>query len=457
MKKLLSMLLAMMLPLCAAAETYSLSVMIDTDSVLFPMYLKQALLEQPDIIPADEVEVCVATMQHLMDGLGLQLTMQDNAVAMDMQAAGENLLDVVAHAAEDAIYFTSSLLPGYALTESVTLNAADEQVLQSACEAVNWEHVCNTVTEAVNAWLAALKPTVSTGSFAGDAFEGGTVCTTWVITDSDLTALVSAAATQELRGALSNVFAAMNADATVFFAQFDEKNAAVADADTYLYILRMVDDDAGNLCGMSLTIFRDADQVATLSLGVTQKEMKLVLGLGLADQNYWWQFTAKKNQRNNIIFLSGTSREWMADKLQSFPYVCTANAPLSEYEWHCNVTKSGNRYLWDASVYEDNDRADYRYLFSSSGSINSKGKQLDGSISWGDSPYVPLTLKIKFGPAEAIAPLDPALQHCSVSAEEDAKLSHELSNRFTAALMARLIKLLPLDVVLMINQLSMPK
>lgn len=457
MKKLFAVLLAMMMPLCAMAETYCLTLTVDTDDVLFPMYMKQALLEQPDLIPADDVDVYVRLMQHLTNGLGLQVTMQENAVAMDAQVAGGNLIDLVLHASEDAMYLTSTLLPGYAMTEESDHPSADRLETSADSEVVNWDTISISVQNAIDAWLANLKPTVSTGTFAGDAYEGGTVCMTWMLTDSDIAALVSSTATEELRRGISSVCESTGVDAAALFSQFDERNAAVADVDAYMYILRKVTDAAGELRGLSLTILEDVAQIVTVSIGFTKKDMTLVLGLGLAEQNYWWQFTAKKNERNNITFLSGASREWMADKTQSFPYVSTTNAPLTAYEWHCNVTKSGNRYLWDASVYEDNDRPDYRYLFSSSGSLNPKEQQLDGSISWGDSPYVPLTLKFKFCPVEPIAPLDPSLTLCSVSEEEDEQLSQELSNRFTAALMARLIKLLPLDLVMMINQLSMPK
>jgi len=433
-----------------------LTLSIDADDVLFPMYIKQALLEQPELVPADETDAYVKLLQHLTNGLGLHLTMQEDAVALEAQVAGGSFFDLAVYNAEDIICLTSTLLPDCALSESVN-PAADRETMLSTLEKLNGESIKDSIRASVDAWLSNITPTVSTGEFSGDAYEGGTACTTWMLTDSDIAALISSAATDEVRRSISSVCEALDTDAEVFLSKFDEKNAAVADADTYMYILRMVEDAAGELRGLSLTVIEDVEQVATISIGVTKKEVTLVLGLGLDEQNYWWRSTAKKNQRNNITFFSGTSQEWMADKQQSFPYVCTANAPLTAFEWHCNVTKSGNRYLWDASVYEDNDQPNYRYLFSSSGSYIPRSKQLDGSISWGDSPYIPLTLKISFGPAEAIAPLPPALKICSLSAPEDAQLREELLNKCSATLMARLIKLLPLDVLMMINQMSMPK
>ena len=151
------------------------------------------------------------------------------------------------------------------------------------------------------------------------------------------------------------------------------------------YILRVAENEAGEFCGLSMTILREMHQIATASLGVTGKGIKMVIGLGLSDNNYWWEFTANRRQRNSMTTLSGVNREWVADKEMDFSYVSAKVAPVSNLDWHCYITKSGKRYLWDASIYEDLDQAGYRYLMSSDGKVNTNTNELDFTIALGDS------------------------------------------------------------------------
>jgi len=196
-------------------------------------------------------------------------------------------------------------------------------------------------------------------------------------------------------------------------------------------------------------------QIATASFGTTAKGIKLVIGLGLPRDNYWWEFTANQRQRNNMTTLSGGSREWLSAKELDFSYVSEKVAPVSDFDWHCYITKSGKRYLWDASVYEDVDQAGYRYLMSSDGKVNMSNNELDFTIALGDSPYIPASVNVKFMPAETKTFSLDGLKRVS-NAPETAEYQ-ELLQKVTAMLSARLLKILPADLFVMLMQMNLDK
>lgn len=453
MKKLFAFLLVMLMPLSAMADPYSFSLSIDTDDVLFPITLKQMLMSETEALTDEQVESYAALLQYLTDGFALRVTFQEDAASLVAEVSGKQLLDIVAHTANGAMYLTSSLAPGYALVQKSGFSVEGKQDLLSAYEVIDWTNVGESVAHTFRTWLSEQEPAVAYGAFVGDAYEGGAVCTTWAFTDSDIAALVSALTTNEVQGGYK-LCSSMGIDAEQLLTYLDKRNAEVADADIYMYIVRMVEDQRGNLRGLSFTIIEDVAQVATLSLGFTSNTLSIVGGLGLAEENYWWRFTARQSQRNNVTFLEGVSQEWLADKQQTFATVAATCAPLTDLAWQCNIAKSGKRYLWDASLFEENDLSNIRNVYlSSQGTVMPYENTLDGTLTIGYTPEIPLEIGFSYCPAEAIEPLDASLVMCDISNEADAALLQDITERITAACIARLIKILPADIVLtMMNQ-----
>lgn len=452
MKRLLSLLLLLILPVCALAETYEVSVQVKTDDEVFASYAKEFLQKIPGLSAEDE-DRYVQVLRALLKDSGMTAVTQDDAVSMDITLAGESLIDLVVRETDTASYITSSLLPGYALVEEISGESSTAQSIEGLDDESTWQHAADSVETALSNWLADIEPTTTRGMFEGDAFAGGTQCTTWILTDMDVAACVSALATDEVRSLLTQMLTASELDAADLLAKFDEANDRVADENKYLYILRVVRDDAGQFVGLSFTVADDTSQLATISFGMTDKEARLVVGLGLKAQNYWWEYKVQTNTREHLTFLKGSSREWVADKVDSFGYVSETNAPVASYIWNCNLTKSGQRTLWDGTLYSGEVADASKAVCSYSGSVNSDSPAFEASIRMMKASRTPLKLDISGKLVDAIPAMDEALVQCSVTDPAQAQLYNELSMKISTELVSRLIKIVPLDVILSLDEL----
>lgn len=445
MKRLAVLLLVILIPLSAAAEAYSFSVSFSTDEALFPIYLQEAMLMAPETVGKEESQLAIRLIQYLLNGLSFDVHLQDDMLAVACSVSGKPLFDVNLINKDETSYIVSSLLQGCALI-SDRISKTDTASLNDELARMGWSDVVSTAAQVFSSWQAGLEQTVAAGEFSGDAYDGGSVCRTWVLSDRDIANLIDMLLTQDLRAVLNEVLNASGQEGLL--RQFDALNADVAEADAYLYLLRVVENEQNELCGVSLTVLRDMQQIATASLGVKEKGMTLVVGLGVAEGNYWWELTANRRERNGMTAFSGASREWLADKEMDFSFVSAKAAPVSEFDWHCYITKSGRRYLWDASIYEDMDQAGYRYLVSSDGKVNANTNELDFTLSLGDAPYVPASVKVKLAPTATQTMSLDDLIHVSLDEPFDLQMNEELLEKASAVLAARLLKILPADLFL---------
>lgn len=453
MKRLLALLLALILPGCAAAETVGLSMSVVLDEAVFAAYAKQAIQDDPQFASYD-LDSLSAAIAKSLNGLGMDVAVQEDATAVKIGLANGELLNLAIHTTQDAVYITSPMLSGYALWDELP-DASDAEVVLAETD---WESVMASVAETITNRFSVIEPTVMQGTFDGDAYSGGTQCITWMLSDKDVAALVSALATEEVREAVVNLVQAVaGMDGSGLLEKFDELNAKVADADAYLYMMRIVTNDADAFVGASLTIMDKVSQIATCSVGMTDNGLKLVIGLGFAEQNYWWDFNAKQSRQDSITYLSGISREWLASKDESYSYVSATNAPLTSYLLRCSLTQSGERLLWDGTISLGTE-ASSEHVCSASGSYIRETGAVDCTIGLGGSgSSAPMRLKLRFGSVETIPPMDSTLKLCAAFTDADAALFEELTQKFAASLMARLIKLLPMDLIMTINQFTLPQ
>lgn len=453
MKRLLALLLALLLPGCAVAETMGVSVSVEVDEAVFAAYVKQALQTLPEVAAYD-LDALSAAVAKCLNGLSIESSAQDDATAVKLRLGNGELLNMTFHTTKDAIYVTSPMLSGYALWDALRIDHEAEAELAET----DWKSVGISAAKALSIWLEDIEPTVMQGMFDGDAYSGGTQCITWMLSDMDMAALISALATEEVRAAFVNLMKVVTGlDGSKLLAQFDALNARVADEDTYLYIVRTVTNDANEFVGASLTIMDEVAQIATCSLGVTGTAVKLVVGLGLSEKNYWLELNGKYSRQENITYLSGTSREWLAAKEESYSYVSATNAPLASYVLRGSLTHSGERLLWDGSISLGTEAAS-EYICSVSGSCMPESRKIETSISLGGyGASAPLRLMLDVGSVEEISPMDSTLKLCSVTSVADAALYDELTQKFAASLIARFIKLLPMDLIMTINQFTLPQ
>lgn len=449
MKRILALLLALLLPGCAVAETYGFSLSVDVDEAAFVSCVKPTLVRESQLAAYDP-DVLAAVLAKCLNGLDVEVKSQEDAASLKVSLSKGDMLDLTCHATDEALYYTSPMLAGHALWAE--MDAEDE--IDELIAKTDWKSVMSGVMESVENWLSNFEPTVSGGVFDGDAYEDGTRCITWSLTDMDIAALQDGMMTDELRGFIREL-GSIGLDAAALLGGFDALNARVADEDTYLYILRAVTNDAGEFVGASLTILEENTQVATASLGMKGNAIKLVVGLGLHEQNYWWEFSAKQTQQENISYLSGISREWVADKAESFSYVSATNAPLATYQLRCTLTRTGERILWDGSLSMGSESSSTP-LCSIKGSYSPANGAFDCSVALGGKvPF--LRLNIRFGQVEPIPAMDASLKLCSMTSNADAALFAELTDKFAAKFMARLIKLLPMDLIMTLEQYQLPQ
>jgi len=450
MKKMLAFLLVLMVPFCAISETYGVSFSIDTDDQLFCDFLRKELLKFSQLESTAQMDTTINLIQRLLDGFAVEVAVQDDAAAMCIQLGGGNLLDMMLHSEAETMVLTSSLIDGCALVEDISGASANEAVNADALAKLDWQALLVTAEANAKQWLAELHPVITEGSFVGNAFDGGTQCKTWTFTDREIAHLVEMVLSDDARQALALVMTSMGFEGDTILSNLDAANARVAEENAYQYLVRAVTNETGRLMGLSLSIYTGSAQVATISLGFQENQVDLVLGFGLQNQNYWCEWTVTRSEKDNLTMLNGICTEWIAEKNQGFAYVQKTVPPVSDMTWFCNVTQADNRCLWEAGIC-DADAATDAYGYSLSGTMDPDAGVIECSFFIGDASSSPITMKIRCGSTEEIPALDENLERCSVDQQPRYQ---EIMDKMRAAFIARLLKLIPLDILL---QLSLPE
>ncbi len=441
MKKLLALLLVFLLPLCAMAETYGLSIDVKTEDA-FLAFVKDALLEQAD---ANAAENSAALVQKLVDGLGMDMSFQEAAFSMAIRLAGKPLLDMTGYEFADQMLITTSMLPGYALSTPV------EESDTTEFDQVDWVGIGLNVVSTLDSWTAGLEKAESRGIFVGDAYEGGTKCTTWVLDDQDLSALMNSLLNEDLRAALTFLYTAAELNAADILANFDELNANVASENRYAYMLRVVQDEIDQLVGLSLTVTQDGEQAATASMGFLPGGIKVVVGLGLDQQNYWCDVTTNSVIQDDKLSMSVTTREWSASKEDAFAYVQGVTAPANTCIARLDIASADHGYVWDGAVTANGD-----VLLTANGTCVPEAVSMNGVVCLGAEENALLSISFVFGKAEEIPALDESLTVCSLTDPKDAELSEKLGTQLASALLVRMMKLLPVEQILQMNPFTLP-
>ncbi len=308
MKKLLALLAALLLMLpCAQAETWQAQLSVDYDAPA----AASALTELLALFDQDELSPLIEPFAALLDGAGVRLTWQEDAVQLALLLEGQPLIDASFSVSGDRLIVTSGAVPSYAL--SVPVVAAEKPAAPDAAE----------LTAIFESWLDGLPRAESTGSFAGDAYDGGTRCTAYTLDDADIASLAQQLMTDELRACLGQEAA-------------DEllgRSAAAAQENAHDYVLRLIEGADGQLIGLSFTALRGDSQLMTLSAGAGDTSARLVLGLGLKAENYWYALDASWQTVGDVTQVQGESREWSAPRDEPFAFVEAARTANAVFPW----------------------------------------------------------------------------------------------------------------------------
>lgn len=443
MKKLVALLLALFLPVCALADTFEVTMEVQTAQALFSALVDQSVQKHTGLEGVSSESVA-KLLQALLGNTKITAVTQENASAVSITLNGNSFLDATIYLSGGESLMTSSLIPGYVLVEDVPS--------ASATEAENEKKIAEDVQNAFVAWKETLPVETVHGVFSGDAYTGGTVCTTWTITDSDIAALMTAIMTPELREMIEQHVEAAGEDGIL--SAFDAANARVAEENKYTYTIRCVADDEDRLVGFSATVFDEAAQVATFSLGVNDQNVRVVIGLGLKQENYWAECVLTESQRDQTTFIKGEMREWTADKSESFAYVTEANAPAMSYLLNCIITKSGQRELWDGHVYLGTKANAGKEVLSFSGSMNEANQSFEAKCSLMENQQSMMTFSLSKKPAAEIMPPDASLVRCAETDPDQGELYEKVNQELVFAITMRLMQIIPFDLLLKMDGLT---
>lgn len=445
MKRLVALLLALLLPVCALAETYEVTMEVQTAEALFSALVDQSV-QQHMGLDGVSGESVAKLLQALLGNTKITAVTQENASSVSISLNGSSFLDATTYQSGSESLMTSSLIPGYVLVE--------EAAAASAAEDEKEKKIAEDAQNAYDAWKKALPVETAHGVFSGDAYTGGTVCTTWTITDSDIAALMTAVMTPELREMIKQHADDETAGKGDILSAFDAGNVRVAEENKYTYTIRRVADDDDQLVGFSATVFDQAAQVATFSLGVNDQNVRMVIGLGLKQENYWAECVLTESQRDQTTFIKGEMREWTADKSESFAYVAEANAPAMSYLLNCIMTKSGQRELWDGHVYLGTKANASKEVLSFSGSMNKANQSFEAKCSLVENQQPMMTFSLSKKPAEEIMPPDASLVRCAESDPDQGELYEKVNQEFVFAITMRLMQFIPFDLLLKMDGLT---
>lgn len=447
MKRFIALLLALLLPLCTFAESVEVTVQVKASDALFSKLFSESFAEVTGFDTA-ALQPYASIIKALLSDVSITAVSQANAYSVDFILRGVTLFDMTAYQNGSVTQMTSTLIPGYMLEEQ-----SKEIDALTALTPEKQKNILTDVKAAYEKWYTGLNAATISGVFDGDAYTGGTKCTTWTVTDQDISALLSAVMTPELRTLFQQELAENSEGEADILAAFDAANDRVARENRCSYLVRSVKDDHDELIGFSVSILEKDIQTATVSVGLQEDAIRIVMGLGLRQQNYWAEWNVTTSRREEMTFIKGEMREWTADKSETFAYVKETNAPVVTYLLNCNVTNAAQRTHWDGHLYKGSTALAEKEVLSFNGAQNQTDKSYEASVSLMENKQTLLSLTITKKEAEAIQQPDSALIRCSADDPEQQELYTKITQTFAFAITARLMQVIPFDALLMMDEL----
>lgn len=338
MKRVLACLTALVLMLLPAfslaqgARKLSIAYTLDADEIL-------RVSEALGLEGTEDDEQVTRAVCTLVNSASLSVMMQDGGVRAALSLQGTEVLWGAVTWDGEQVSMTSSLLPGCAAV--VSLDQVNRAV--AAAKAVDWESLAAELMAEASSWASALDSTDESGSFIGDAYEGGTHRVTWRADDRDLALLIDGLILRlENRddvGALLDILCEDMVDggAQGAYAAFRTYDHHVALENRYAYVFSGASNAKGDAVGYSLTVLDGGEQVGTASLSVREDGARLVVGipLGYGETN-WIDLDVTARLESDGINLECAFAEYLSDAGNSFqaavldPDSCIASVSMEE-------------------------------------------------------------------------------------------------------------------------------
>lgn len=285
MRRILALLLAVACLMTAAASAESRRIVFDAeaDGTLLEEYLTA--------IGVENAEALGPGLAGLLNSLRLEGCVSreegETLVSGRVTAEDETLFDLLMRLSEadGKLAMASSLWPGYAMTAAYE-TAGPESTATAAAGTEDRQQQMDRLEQAVRTkaaqWWEKQDCAWTNGDFAGDAYDGGTICGTATLKDSDLYVLIRYLE-PEIRGAVG-LAGLEDTAADSFFKTLTDLTVENGGQ----YLVRVVYDSGMTLKGISVTCLRDGTQVATLSLGLEPDALRFVAGFGGPDNRVWF-------------------------------------------------------------------------------------------------------------------------------------------------------------------------
>ena len=283
MKKLMAWLMAALLlalPMQAMANgAQTLTLTMETDAArLSPLVTA--------LVGKDNPGLC-EDLAKLINTCVFESCWQDDATWTSFALDGETLLKIAAANTGDKDIFVISMVPGYALE-----TAAQPQLDWDALSRLDLTEEAALLMDRLSTLSDSLEWTEETGSFLGDAYEGGVRRVTCLLDDRTVYLLAECFLTtmegsetfaREAGVPAEEIFSSM--------AQLREALLPGALENAYSYRLSLVYDEHDEIIGLSLTALEGDKQVSTLSVGSMEDGLEAVWGYGRNGVNYYLRLT----------------------------------------------------------------------------------------------------------------------------------------------------------------------
>ena len=326
MKKLLAFLLALMLPLSALADGLSAN--------LYGTLWADGIIGLLDSQSAGERYPLIEEWLHVMAefvnafSLASAADEQSGYGYMTLRYGEESLYSFDVTATEQGTVMRHSMLPDMPLLLSPeNLYANPAALLPGSLKSAPWDGVYATFRACLNRWAQAMETTETKGHFAGDAYAGGVYRTTLRFDERDLALLLSMLLDADWPEDFASLFLGpirqAGGDPEDIAAYLREEIRLKALDNRYRYVLHLVRDGQEEPLGLSMIVYLQDQQVASLSASAPDDQggITLVLGWGVRGENVYLLAQTSPSDENGLRLSASLLRD--AARQQNLPAVAS--------------------------------------------------------------------------------------------------------------------------------------
>lgn len=446
MKKLLALFLALLLlPAAALAEAISYELTIAADEANMTAVLTASGAYDDDMASA---------IAALLNGTSLKVIAQENGGSLALTVAGTPLLDATVLADEMDMTLTSTLAEGYAITLPIEVVELMGEVLTPAAQQVDWLALLEEALAAASIQAEGIAVTSVRGSFSGHAYTGGVYCDTYTFDDAQIAAILSALLTDELSIHLQEAASLLGLNGVELLLQIAQKHEQVAADNAYRYIVRVVYDARREPIGASAVVLQGDSQLGTLSIGMQEDTLQIVLGIGMDDANFWHSheitFAAPTDaDGTEHLQYSGFIQEFTAPKEDDYAYAMAASGvDQLRAAWSLDLAAKDDAITWSLNHQERRGTSTAIHIVDWTGDCT-PGQQLHSTWTASQNGKQYLTITLNGQPCEPIAADFNGLTMCNILADDG--LLNEMAYAAGMELAMRLVQALPAQLLMLLQ------